>query len=258
MATTQRSSGLVVDLNADLGEGVGDDEAMLDVVTSANVACGFHAGSAAELLATCRAAAAAGVRVGAQVSYADREGFGRRFIDVEPAALTADILYQIGALEAIARSAGTSVAYIKPHGALYNSIVKHERQARAVIEAVTEYDRNLPLMGLPDSLSLRLAEAAGIQVITEAFADRAYQPDGTLVPRSEPGAVLTDTAAIARRVVDLVVEGSVTAVDGSTIRIDAESVCLHGDTPGAVEHARAVRRSLDDAGIVVAAQPNAR
>ncbi|MGV9714179.1 LamB/YcsF family protein [Gordonia sp. NPDC003424] len=253
MAVTQRSSGLIVDLNADLGEGVGDDEAMLGLVTSANVACGFHAGTPAELLATCRAAAAAGVRVGAQVSYPDRENFGRRFMDVDPAALTADILYQIGALDAIARSAGTSVTYVKPHGALYNSIVAHDRQAKAVIDAVAEYGGRLPLMGLPDSLSLRLAERAGIPVITEAFADRAYRPDGTLVPRSESGAVLSDTAQIAHRVVTLVVEGTVTASDGSVIRIDAASVCLHGDTPGAVEHARAVRRSLDDAGIVVAA-----
>lgn len=244
---------LIIDLNADLGEGVGDDEAMLDLVTSANVACGFHAGSPAELLATCRAAAAAGVRVGAQVSYPDRENFGRRFMDVEPAALTADILYQIGALDALARSVGTAVEYVKPHGALYNSIVTHERQAHAVVAAVAEYGGRLPLMGLPGALSLRLAQRAGVPIITEAFADRAYQPDATLVPRTEAGAVLTDTAEIARRVVHLVVDSTVTAIDGSRIRVDAESICLHGDTPGAVAHARAVRRALDDAGIVVTA-----
>ncbi|MFW0785934.1 5-oxoprolinase subunit PxpA [Gordonia sp. CPCC 206044] len=247
------SSGLVIDLNADLGEGVGDDEAMLSVVSSANVACGFHAGSPEELLATCRAAAAAGVRIGAQVSYADREGFGRRFMDVEPARLTADILYQIGALEGIARSVGATISYVKPHGALYNSIVKNEPQARATVAAVVEYGGGLPMMGLPGSLSLRLASEAGLPTIVEAFADRAYRPDGTLVPRTDDGAVLTDTAAITRRVVTMVAEGTVIAIDGSLVRIDAESICLHGDTPGAVDHARAVQSALSAAGIRVSA-----
>lgn len=245
---------LKIDLNADLGEGVGDDEAMLGVVTSANIACGFHAGTPSELLATCRAAASAGVRIGAQVSYPDRENFGRKFMDIEPEALIADVLYQIGALEAIAHSVGTSVAYVKPHGALYNSIVNHESQAAAVVAAVRSHGRSLPLMGLPGSLSLLLAVDAGLPVITEAFADRAYRPDGTLVPRSESGAVLTDTAEIARRVVGLVVDGTVTAVDGSTISVAAESVCLHGDTPGAVAHAQAVRDALEVAQVRIAAR----
>ncbi|AZG47949.1 LamB/YcsF family protein [Gordonia insulae] len=249
-----RSADLIIDLNADLGEGVGDDEAMLDVVSSANVACGFHAGTPAELVATCRAAAAAGVRIGAQVSYPDRSGFGRRFMDIAPDDLTADVLYQIGALEGIARAVGAEVAYVKPHGALYNSIVEHERQADAVVAAIVELGGSLPLMGLPGSVSLRRAERAGLAVITEAFADRGYRPDGTLVPRTEPGAVLTDSAAIARRVVGLVIDGTVAAVDGSDIAVDAESICLHGDTPGAVEHARAVREALGESGVVVAAR----
>ncbi|WLP93047.1 5-oxoprolinase subunit PxpA [Gordonia sp. NB41Y] len=248
-------SAVTVDLNADLGEGVGDDEAMLGIVTSANVACGFHAGTPAELLATCRAAAAAGVRVGAQVSYPDRQGFGRRFMDIAPAELTADILYQIGALQAIAKSVGTSVTYVKPHGALYNSIVHHERQADAVIRALLELGGTLPLMGLAGSPVLHRAGDAGLPVIAEAFADRAYTPEGTLVPRTEAGAVLTDSATIARRVVDLVTSGSLTSIDGSDLRIEAESVCLHGDTPGAVRHAREVREALRRAGVSVASAP---
>ncbi|MFT4044112.1 MAG: 5-oxoprolinase subunit PxpA [Gordonia sp. (in: high G+C Gram-positive bacteria)] len=241
-----------IDLNADLGEGVGDDEAMLTLVTSANVACGFHAGTPVELLATCRAATHSGVRVGAQVSYPDRAGFGRRFMDISPAELTADILYQIGALDAIARAAGTTVSYVKPHGALYNTIVTHERQAQAVIAALHHYD-GMALMGLPGSLALSLARQAEIPVITEAFADRAYTPQATLVPRGQPGAVLLDTEQIASRVVELVTSGTLTAIDGTRIEIHADSICLHGDTPGAVEHARAVRDALRESDIEVRA-----
>jgi UPF0271 protein len=242
-----------IDLNADLGEGVGDDDAMLEIVTSANVACGFHAGTPAELLATCRAAAASGVRVGAQVSYPDRAGFGRRFMDIAPDELIADLVYQIGALDAIARAAGTSVTYVKPHGALYNTIVHHERQADAVIAALREFGGDLPLMGLADSPVLRRASDAGVPVIAEAFADRAYTPEGTLVSRSEPGAVLTDSAEIAERVLRLVETGSLVAVDGAVVTVSAESICLHGDTPGAVAHARHVRESLRRSGIEISA-----
>ena len=246
-------SSRIIDLNADLGEGVGDDEAMLTVVTSANVACGFHAGTPAELLATCSAAVAAGVRIGAQVSYPDRAGFGRRFMDMPTSDLIADITYQIGALEAIAHSVGATVDYVKPHGALYNTIVHHEQQPDAVVTAVAELGHSLALMGLPGAVVIRRAEDAGLPVILEAFADRAYRPDGTLVPRAESGAVLTDSEEIARRVVGLVTENQLTAIDGTTISIAAQSICLHGDTPGAVGHARAVRAALDDAGITVAA-----
>ncbi|GAC68046.1 LamB/YcsF family protein [Gordonia soli] len=241
----------IIDLNADLGEGVGDDASMLELVTSANVACGFHAGTPTLLLETCRAAADAGVRVGAQVSYPDLAGFGRRFIDVAPADLVADIVYQIGALEGIARAVGTTVSYVKPHGALYNSIVTHEGQAAAVVEAVGLVGGDLPLMGLPGSAALRLARDAGMPTITEAFADRAYRADGSLVPRNEAGAVLSDSEEIAGRVVRMVSDGRVVAIDGSEVVVDAESICLHGDTPGAVEHARAVRRALDEAGVSV-------
>lgn len=240
-----------IDLNADLGEGVGDDTAMLTVVTSANVACGFHAGTPSILRATCAAAVTAGVRIGAQVSYPDKEGFGRRFMDLPAADLTADIVYQIGALEAIARSVGATVSYVKPHGALYNTIVHHEGQATAVVEAVREHGLDLALMGLPSSQVLRRAERFGIEIITEAFADRAYTRDGTLVPRSEAGAVLTDSTEIAARVVELAETGRLRAIDGTVIEVRAQSICLHGDTPGAVEHARAVAGALREAGITV-------
>ena len=179
---------VVVDVNADLGEGVGDDAAMVRLVSSANVACGFHAGTPIELRRTCELAVAADVRIGAQVSYPDWDGFGRRFMDIDPDQLIADVLFQIGALTAIARSVGGTVDYVKPHGALYNAIVGHREQARAVVTAVA--DAGLPLMSLPGSAALELAREAGVPVFTEAFADRAYTPQGTLVPRTEPGSVL--------------------------------------------------------------------
>ncbi|GAB5895721.1 MULTISPECIES: LamB/YcsF family protein [Mycolicibacterium] len=247
-----------VDLNADLGESfsvwqLGDDEAMLGVVTSANVACGFHAGDPALLLDTCRVAADRGVRVGAQVSYRDLPGFGRRFIDVAPDELTAEIIYQIGALQAIARAAGTSVSYVKPHGALYNAIVTHTEQARAVAAAVHAVDARLPVLGLAGSAFFGEAQRLGLRTVPEAFADRAYRPDGTLVSRREPGAVLHDPSAIADRVATMVTSGRVTAVDGSTIPITVESICVHGDSPGAVQIATTVRERLLAEGIDLSA-----
>ncbi len=247
---------LDVDLNADLGEGygvwrLGDDEALLSVVTSANVACGFHAGDPAGLRRTCAAAAAAGVRIGAQVSYPDRVGFGRRFVDAAPDDLTADVIYQIGALDGIARSVGGRVEYVKPHGALYNTIVHHEDQARAVVAAVVAVDATLPLVTLPDSAAARLARGAGLKVIAEGFADRGYRSDGSLTPRGSEGAVLTDTAEICSRTVRMVTAGEVVAVDGTVVSVDVDSICLHGDTPGAVEHARAVAAALVDAGVTL-------
>lgn len=247
-----------VDLNADLGESfgawkLGDDEAMLDLVTSANVACGFHAGDPALLLRTCRAAADRGVRVGAQVSYRDLAGFGRRFIDVTPEDLTADVIYQIGALQGIAHAAGTTVTYVKPHGALYNTIVSHRDQAAAVAAAVAAVDTGLPVLGLSDSVFFEEAEQRGLRTVAEAFADRAYQPDGTLVSRREPGAVLHDPAEIAERVARMVTAGQVTAVDGSAIEVTVDSVCVHGDSPGAVQIATAVRERLTEVGITLAA-----
>ncbi|MGA5541825.1 LamB/YcsF family protein [Mycobacterium sp. NPDC051198] len=247
-----------VDLNADLGEGfgaweLGDDEAMLGLVTSANVACGFHAGDPALLLRTCREAAARGVRIGAQVSYRDLAGFGRRFIDVTPEDLTADVIYQIGALQAIAHAAGATVTYVKPHGALYNTIVSHREQAAAVAAAVHGVDAGLPVLGLSGSVFFEEARKRGLRTVAEAFADRAYQPDGTLVSRREPGSVLHDPLEIAERVAGMVAAGQVSAVDGTTIPITVESVCVHGDSPGAVAIATAVRERLSTEGVNLAA-----
>jgi UPF0271 protein len=246
-----------IDLNSDVGESfgawrMGDDEALMALVSSANIACGFHAGDPATIRRTCSAAARAGVRVGAHVGYRDLAGFGRRFVDVAPSDLTDDVIYQIGALHALARTAGTSVAYVKPHGALYNAIVHHREQARAVVAAVTAVDAALPLVALPGSVVADEARSAGLRVVTEAFADRAYLPDGTLVPRSRPGAVLHDPAAVAARVVGMVTERVVTSLDGEVVPIDVDSVCVHGDTPGAVAVAAAVRSALEDAGVRVA------
>lgn len=246
--------GASVDLNADLGESfgvwtLGDDDAMLDLVTSANIACGFHAGDAATLARTCRAAAERGVRIGAQVSYRDLEGFGRRFIDVPPDDLTADVIYQIGALQALARVAGTELSYVKPHGALYNSIVEHRDQARAVVEAVHAVDPELAVLGLTGSALFAEAQRVGLRTVAEAFADRAYRPDGRLVSRRERDAVLSDPDEIAERVMSMVSAGRVTAVDGSTVQISVESICVHGDSPGAVAIACAVRDRLAADGV---------
>lgn len=248
---------MTIDLNSDLGESfgtwrLGDDEAMLDLVTSANVACGFHAGDPLTLRRTCAAAAERGVVVGAQVGYRDLVGFGRRFIDVAPEELAADVLYQLGALEAMCRVAGTQVAYVKPHGALYNAIVHHEAQAEAVVAAVLAYDPQLPVLGLPGSAFLRVAAQRGLRTVGEAFADRGYTPEGTLVPRTDPGALLHDPAEVAARMVRLATEGRVTAVDGTDVAVPAESICTHGDSPGAVEMARAVRAALTEAGVDIA------
>jgi len=243
-----------VDLNADLGEGfgvwtLGDDDAMLDIVTSANVACGFHAGDPAGLLRVCRAATDRGVRIGAQVSYRDLAGFGRRFIDVDPGELTAEVIYQIGALSALAAASGSSVSYVKPHGALYNSVVTNAEQAGAVARAVHSVDPDLPVLGPAGSVFFDAAGRLGLRTVAEAFADRAYLPDGQLVPRRVAGAVLHDPDQIAERVLSMVKTGQVTAVDGSVIAVEAQSVCVHGDSPGAVQIATAVRDKLVAAGL---------
>jgi UPF0271 protein len=245
-----------IDLNSDLGEGfgvwtLGDDEALLDVVTSANVACGFHAGDPDILRRTCELAAARGVVIGAQVSYRDLAGFGRRSIDMDPATLTNDVLYQIGALDAFARVAGTRVRYVKPHGALYNRAVKDEEQAAAVVAAVAAYDKELPVLGLPGSALLRHAADAGLATVTEAFADRGYTDQATLVPRSQPGALLHDPTEVAARMVQMVTTGRLRSVAGVEVAVSARSICVHGDSPGAVAMAQAVRQALVEAGVAV-------
>jgi UPF0271 protein len=245
---------VAVDLNADLGESfgvwqLGDDEAMLDIVTSANVACGFHAGDPSTLRRVCQAAAERGVAIGAQVSYPDLLGFGRRFLDIDPDELRDAVLYQLGALDAFAQVAGTGVAYVKPHGALYHACVTHPEQAQAVAAAAHEYDPSLAVLGAPCSPLLDAADALGMEPVPEAFADRAYRSDGTLLPRSEPGSVLTDPAVVAARAVAIATERQVTAVDGSPVGVIARSICIHGDTPGAVALARAVRAGLEMASV---------
>ncbi|WP_033309727.1 5-oxoprolinase subunit PxpA [Streptomyces iakyrus] len=247
-----------IDLNADLGEGFGrwrltDDERLLSVVTSANVACGFHAGDAVTMRRVCELAAERGVRIGAQVSYRDLAGFGRRAMDVPPAELAAEVAYQIGALEVFARAAGARVAYVKPHGALYNRVVHDEEQAAAVVDGVLLTDAALPVLGLPGSRLLELAGKAGLPVVTEAFADRAYTDAGTLVPRTLEGAVVTDPDAVVERSLGLARSGEVVSRSGTRIGVRARSLCLHGDTPGAVELARRVRERLEASGVRVEA-----
>ena len=245
-----------IDLNSDLGESLGawtmgDDAAMLDIVSSANVACGFHAGDPAGILATLKAAHARGVSVGAHVAYPDLLGFGRRNMDVASADLVADVIYQIGALQGLAQAAGTRITYVKPHGALYNTIAHDSAQALDVITAIRDVDANLALVALAGSPLVRWAQDAGLRVIAEAFADRAYTPQGALVSRREKGAVLHDSALVAQRMLRLVRDGVIQAIDGSLARVQAQSICVHGDSPGAVEMARAVRMALESDGVVV-------
>jgi UPF0271 protein len=199
----------------------------------------------------CTQAVEAGVAVGAQVSYRDLAGFGRRFIDVARGELADDVLYQLAALDGIARTAGGRVTYLKPHGALYNAVVQHEQQAQAVVDAVVAYDPALAVLGLPGSALLRLAAASGLRTVPEGFADRGYTPAGTLVPRPDPGALVQDERAVVERSVRMATEGVVLAVDGTVVDAPVESVCLHGDTPGAVRLARAVRAALEEAGVEV-------
>jgi 5-oxoprolinase (ATP-hydrolysing) subunit A len=231
-----------LDLNADVGEGFPHDRELLEVVTSANVACGFHAGDAATMRQLCGWCAAGGVAIGAQVSYRDRAGFGRRPVEVGYDELRADIEEQLGALTLAAREEGTRVAYLKPHGALYSRVVGDRDQARAVVDAAGTM--RLPVLGLPGSALLAMAADAGLRVVREFFADRGYTAEGTLVPRSSPGALLTDADEVARRVARLVETGTVAAVDGTEVRVLAASICVHGDTPDAVGLARAVAAAL--------------
>ncbi len=245
-----------IDLNSDLGESygawrMGDDETMLAIVSSANVACGFHAGDPAGIWKTVKAAAEKGVSIGAHVSYPDRVGFGRRDMDVTSGELIADVIYQIGALKGMAAAAGVTVGYVKPHGALYNRIAHDPKQGQAVIDAIKAIDPTLVLMGLANAPILKLAQESGLKTVAEAFADRAYTPDGQLVSRREQGSVLHDTQLIARRMLQLARQGTLEAIDGSTIKIDAQSICVHGDSPGAVAIAQEIRRAFEADGIIV-------
>ena len=243
-----------IDLNSDVGESfgnwtMGDDAAIFASVSSANVACGFHAGDPQTIARTCREAVAAGVIIGAHVGYHDLAGFGRRFVEMSGSELADDVLYQLGALDAIARASGGEVKYVKPHGALYNAIVHHEEHAQAVIDAIRAFGRDLPVLLLPGSIALAKAGKAGLRPVAEAFADRNYNPDGTLVSRTQPHAVLHDPGQITQNMIRLASDGQIKAVDGSIIRTEAESICVHGDTAGAVAVAAAVRAGLESSGI---------
>lgn len=243
-----------MDINSDLGESygawrMGDDAAMLDIVTSANVACGFHAGDPAGILQTLQQAAARQVAVGAHVAYPDLVGFGRRNMDPSSAELVGDVVYQIGALQGLARAAGTQVRYVKPHGALYNTIAHDARQAGDVITAIQAIDPTLTLLALAGAPLIAWAREHGLRVVAEAFADRAYNDDGSLVSRRLPGAVLHDPDQIAERMLRLVESGEVASITGKRIQLQADSICVHGDSPGAVEMARCIRARLVQAGV---------
>jgi UPF0271 protein len=245
-----------VDLNSDLGEGygvwrLGDDAQMLQIVTSTNIACGFHAGDPSTLRTVCEAAVRSKVRIGAQVSYPDLVGFGRRRIDMEPAELTDAVLYQLGALDAFAQVAQSEVSYVKPHGALYHAACAERAVADAVVEAVADYDHSMAVLGLPGSALLAAADHAGLDVAAEGFVDRAYNDDGTLVSRRDEGAVFTDPKMIAERAVHMVMTQTVTSISGRVVPVPIRSLCVHGDTPGAVGIARAVRDALEAEGIGV-------
>jgi UPF0271 protein len=236
---------VAVDLNADLGESygrwtLGDDAAMLSLITSANIACGFHAGDPTTLRETCRQAVDAGVVIGAQVSYPDLVGFGRRFLDMTPADLTAAVIYQIGALDGLARSVGGRVRYVKPHGALYHTVNDDDQQALAVVRAVLSYDPDLPVVGLPGSELLQHAAAEGLRAVTEYFVDRNYTSDGRLVDRRQSDALISDPSVAAQRALAAAHEGK------------ADSFCTHGDSPGAVQMATEVRNALLAEGVTLA------
>jgi UPF0271 protein len=251
--------GARIDLNADLGESfgayrMGADAEVLAFVTSANVACGFHAGDPTVIDRTVEGAVRAGVAVGAHPGHWDLRGFGRRVIAVDPEEVVADIVYQVGALTGFAVSHGTRLAHVKPHGALYNQAVGDERLAAAIARGVARAGRDLILVGLASSLIMRrAAEAEGLRFAAEAFADRVYEKDGTLRSRGLPGAVMTDPQTVAAQAVRIARDGVLTAADGTEVRLRADTLCLHGDTPNAVALARAVRGALEAAGVAVRA-----
>jgi UPF0271 protein len=246
-----------IDLNADVGEGfgpwpMGDDEGLIPVVSSVNVACGFHAGDPVVIARTIGVALRAGVAVGAHPGYPDLAGFGRREMELSADELETALVYQIGAVEALARAAGTELRHVKPHGALYNRAARDPETAVIVARAVRAVSADLVLVGLTGSASLDAGRAAGLGVAAEAFADRAYEPNGSLRSRRLDGALIGDPAAAAARAVRLVVDGEVEATDGSLLRLDADTLCIHGDTPGAAVIARAVRAALQAAGVAIA------
>jgi UPF0271 protein len=245
-----------IDLNSDLGESfgpwpMGQDAALMDSISSANVACGFHAGDPGTMRATLQLAREKSVAVGAHPGFPDLVGFGRREMKASPAEVEDFVLYQVSALAGMASAVGMRLQHVKAHGALYNMACKDRALADAIAKAVAALDRSLILFGLPNSELLKAGQAAGLTVAAEVFADRAYDPDGSLTARSKPGSVIHDTPAVVARAIKMVRDKTVVAIDGSTIALQADTICLHGDTPGAAEHAREVRKGLESAGIQV-------
>ncbi|MBO8162830.1 MAG: LamB/YcsF family protein [Brevibacillus sp.] len=248
----------MIDLNCDMGESfgryrIGQDEAIFPFITSANIACGFHAGDPLVMRRAVRLAKQNGVAVGAHPGFPDLVGFGRREMNIDPEQLYCDLLYQIGALQAIAASEGVKLQHVKPHGALYNKANRDARTAEAVVQAISDLDRTLALYTLPTGPLYELARQKGLRVVREFFADRTYQTDGTLTPRTAPNALISDAREAARRVVRMLRENRVETVDGSEIQMEAETVCIHGDEPSAAAFAREIRRRLEEAGVVVKA-----
>jgi len=246
----------VIDLNSDLGEGFGPwrlapDDDLMPLISSANIACGFHAGDPRIMEHTVRQAKELGVGIGAHPGYPDREGFGRRTMSATPDEVRTDVLYQIGAIAAFCRSAGVALQHVKAHGALYNHAVKDAAIAEAIATAVKQFDPHLIFFVLPGSELEAAGEAAGLRLAREAFVDRGYLPDGSLVPRSRRDAVITDHAMAVRRMVRLVREGVIETVDGTELHLKADTICLHSDTPTALEIASAIRAAFDEAGIGV-------
>jgi UPF0271 protein len=246
-----------IDLNADVGESLGpwpmgDDEHLIPVVSSVNIACGFHAGDPRTIERTVALAVAAGAAIGAHPGYPDLVGFGRRELDMALDDLEATVLYQVGAVASFARAAGSELHHVKAHGALYNRAASDGAVAGAIARAVRRCSSELILVGLAGSALLDAGMDAGLRVAAEAFPDRAYEADGSLRSRRQADAVLTDSATIATRAAAMARDGSVVASDGTTIEIHADTLCLHGDTPGAAQHARAVRGALEAAGIAIA------
>ncbi|WP_456367588.1 LamB/YcsF family protein [Thermococcus sp.] len=245
-----------VDLNSDLGESFGRyklglDEEVMKFISSANVAAGWHAGDPLVMRRTVRLAKDNGVAVGAHPGYPDLLGFGRRYMKLSPEEARNYVLYQIGALYAFAKAENLELQHVKPHGALYNALVKEEELARAVIEGIADFDRKLIFVTLSGSRPAQIAGEMGIKVAHEVFADRAYNPDGTLVPRSKPGAVIHDREEIAERVVSMVKDGGVRAINGEWVELKVDTICVHGDNPKAVEIAKAVREALESEGVKV-------
>jgi 5-oxoprolinase (ATP-hydrolysing) subunit A len=247
-----------IDLNSDLGESfgawpMGQDEALMESITSANVACGFHAGDPGVMRQTLALAKDKGVAVGAHPGFPDLVGFGRREMKATAAEVHDLVLYQVAALAGMAAAQGLKLQHVKAHGALYNMACKERPLADAIARAVAAFDRSLILFGLPNSELVRAGAASGLTVAAEVFADRAYERDGSLTSRHKPGSVIHDEDAVVERAVRMVKQRDVVAVDGSVIALQADTICLHGDTPGAAALARVVRRGLESAGVVIAA-----